>query len=84
MPDSIVDRADVIELVDLTPEDPIARLNEGKVNLPDHAERAIEHFFARKSYLAIPNIRDLRGMRIILPPLPFTPLILPGQGGATI
>src|SRR6202047_1038083 len=35
VPDSIVDRADDIELVDLTPEDLIARLNEGKVYVPD-------------------------------------------------
>lgn len=48
--DSIVDRADEIELVDLTPKDLIARVNEGKVYVPDQAERAIKHFFARKSY----------------------------------
>lgn len=50
VPDSIVDRADEIELVDLTPKDLIARVNEGKVFVPDQAGRAIKHFFARKSY----------------------------------
>jgi two-component system, OmpR family, sensor histidine kinase KdpD len=46
VPDTIIDRADDIELVDLTPEDLIARLNEGKVYVPDQAERAIQHYFS--------------------------------------
>ena len=51
VPDSMIDLACDIELIDLTPEDLIARLNEGKVYLPDQAERAIQElFFARQSY----------------------------------
>lgn len=50
VPDSTVDRADEIELVDLTPKDLIARVNEGMVFVPAQAESAIKHFFARKSY----------------------------------
>src|SRR5579872_1804101 len=42
VPDSILDRADDIELVDLTPEDLLARLKQGKVYLPEAAERAAE------------------------------------------
>ena len=53
VPDSIVDRADDIELVDLTPEDLIARLNEGKVYVPDQAERAIQHFFTPGNLTAL-------------------------------
>ena len=34
VPDSIIDRADDIELVDLTPDDLIQRLKEGKVYVP--------------------------------------------------
>ena len=45
VPDSIIDRADDIELVDLTPDDLIQRLEEGKVYLPRQAERAIRHYF---------------------------------------
>ena len=45
VPDSIIDRADDIELVDLTPDDLIQRLKEGKVYVPQHAERAIQHYF---------------------------------------
>jgi len=45
VPDSIIDRADDIELVDLTPADLIQRLKEGKVYVPRQAERAVRHYF---------------------------------------
>src|SRR5450755_3065234 len=45
VPDSILDRADDVELVDLTPEDLIQRLKEGKVYVPEQAERAIHSYF---------------------------------------
>jgi len=45
VPDSIVDHADDIELVDLTPEDLIQRLHEGKVYVPQQAERAVRNYF---------------------------------------
>ncbi len=45
LPDSILDRADEVELVDLTPEDLIQRLKEGKVYMPEQAERAIRNYF---------------------------------------
>src|SRR5262249_49071316 len=46
VPDSVFDRADAIELVDLTPDDLIERLKEGKVYIPQQAERALEHYFS--------------------------------------
>ncbi|MGE0282200.1 MAG: DUF4118 domain-containing protein [Rhizobiaceae bacterium] len=45
VPDSIIDRADDIELVDLTPEDLIQRLKEGKVYVPEQAQRAVQNYF---------------------------------------
>jgi two-component system sensor histidine kinase KdpD len=45
VPDSIIDRADDVEVVDLTPEDLIQRLKEGKVYVPSQAERAVRHYF---------------------------------------
>ena len=45
VPDSIIDRADEIEMVDLTPDDLIQRLKEGKVYVPRQAERAVHHYF---------------------------------------
>jgi len=45
VPDSILDRAEDVELVDLTPEDLIQRLKEGKVYLGETAERAAQNYF---------------------------------------
>ena len=53
VPDSIFDRADAIELIDLTPDDLIQRLKEGKVYLPKQAERALEHYFSPGNLTAL-------------------------------
>ena len=45
VPDQVVDEATEIELVDLPPEELLARLREGKVYVPDQASRAVERFF---------------------------------------
>src|SRR5208337_2046556 len=41
VPDSLLDKADEIEVIDLTPEDLMQRLREGKVYVPQQAERAL-------------------------------------------
>jgi two-component system sensor histidine kinase KdpD len=53
VPDSIFDRADSVELVDLTPGDLIQRLKEGKIYVPKQAERALEHFFSPANLTAL-------------------------------
>ncbi len=53
VPDAVFDRADAVELVDLTPDDLIARLEEGKVYVPKQAERALEHFFSPANLTAL-------------------------------
>src|SRR5574338_348032 len=53
VPDSVLERADEIELVDVAPEELLIRLREGKVYLPEEAERAREHFFQRGNLLAL-------------------------------
>src|SRR6201991_1661840 len=53
VPDSILDAADAIELVDLTPDDLIQRLKEGKVYVPKQAERALEHYFSPGNLTAL-------------------------------
>ncbi len=53
VPDSVIDKADDIELIDLTPEDLIQRLKEGKVYVPHQAERAIRHYFAPGNLTAL-------------------------------
>ena len=53
VPDSVFDRADAIELIDLTPDDLIQRLREGKVYVPVQAERALEHYFSPGNLTAL-------------------------------
>jgi two-component system, OmpR family, sensor histidine kinase KdpD len=53
VPDSVFDQADAIELVDLTPDDLIQRLKEGKVYVPKQAERALEHYFSPGNLTAL-------------------------------
>ena len=53
VPDSVFDRANAIELVDLTPDDLIQRLKEGKVYVPIQAERALEHYFSPSNLTAL-------------------------------
>ena len=53
VPDPVFDGADEIVLVDLTPDDLLTRLREGKVYLPAQAERAIEHFFRKGNLIAL-------------------------------
>src|SRR5213080_3883005 len=53
VPDKVFDRADAIELIDLTPDDLIQRLKEGKVYVPKQAERALEHYFSPGNLTAL-------------------------------
>jgi two-component system sensor histidine kinase KdpD len=53
VPDSVFDRAHAIELIDLTPDDLIQRLKEGKVYVPRQAERALEHYFSPGNLTAL-------------------------------
>lgn len=53
VPDSIIDRADEIELIDLTPADLIKRLQDGKIYLPKTATRALDHFFSPGNLTAL-------------------------------
>jgi two-component system sensor histidine kinase KdpD len=53
VPDSVLERADEIELVDVAPEELLVRLREGKVYLPEQAAHAREHLFGRGNLLAL-------------------------------
>jgi two-component system sensor histidine kinase KdpD len=53
VPDAVLDQADEIELVDLTAEDLLARLREGKVYVRAQAERALNHFFSPGNLTAL-------------------------------
>ncbi len=56
VPDAVFDRANAVELVDLTPDDLIQRLKEGKIYLPKQAERALAHFFSPANLTALREI----------------------------
>ena len=47
VPDSILEQADDVELVDLPPDDLLQRLKDGKVYMPEQARQALKHFFGR-------------------------------------
>jgi two-component system sensor histidine kinase KdpD len=53
VPDSIFDQADELELADLSADDLLKRLQEGKVYVPEQAARAIERFFRKGNLIAL-------------------------------
>lgn len=53
VPDSIFEKADEVELVDLPPDDLIQRLREGKVYVPEYAKTALDHFFRKGNLIAL-------------------------------
>ncbi|TKT77411.1 sensor histidine kinase KdpD [Aquamicrobium sp. LC103] len=53
VPDHFIDRADEIEVIDLTPADLIQRLKEGKVYVPKTAQRALKHYFSLGNLTAL-------------------------------
>jgi two-component system sensor histidine kinase KdpD len=53
IPDRVIDEANEIELVDLAPPELLQRLKEGKVYVPEMAERAIEQFFNEGNLYAL-------------------------------
>jgi two-component system sensor histidine kinase KdpD len=53
IPDRIFDEADEVELIDLPPEDLLARLKAGKVYIADEAATAVERFFRKSNLLAL-------------------------------
>ncbi|MFZ5623184.1 MAG: DUF4118 domain-containing protein [Gemmatimonadota bacterium] len=53
VPDSILETADQVELADLSPDDLLRRLEQGKVYVPDQARRAIDRFFRKGNLIAL-------------------------------
>ncbi len=53
VPDSIIDRADDIELIDITPDDLLKRLRAGHIYLPATASRALTSFFTLRNLTAL-------------------------------
>jgi two-component system sensor histidine kinase KdpD len=53
VPDSVVARADEIEVIDVTPETLTKRLAEGKVYVREQAQRALKHYFSPGNLTAL-------------------------------
>jgi two-component system, OmpR family, sensor histidine kinase KdpD len=60
VPDSVFERADEVEVIDLPPDELLKRLTEGKVYAPERSQRAIQNFFR------IGNLTALREMTLRL------------------
>jgi two-component system sensor histidine kinase KdpD len=53
LPDRVFDEADEVKLVDVTPDDLLQRLREGRVYVSQQAERALENFFRKGNLIAL-------------------------------
>lgn len=53
LPDTVLERADEIELIDIQPETLMERLASGKVYIPSQAERALKSFFQKSNLVAL-------------------------------
>jgi two-component system sensor histidine kinase KdpD len=56
IPDAVLDQADEVELVDVTPDVLRQRLREGKVYLPETAGAALERYFREGNLIALREI----------------------------
>lgn len=89
IPDRIIDEVTDIELIDLPTDELLNRLKEGKVYIPEQAERAIEQFFRQGNLTALRELTmrraaervddlmlDYMGKRAIPGPWPATERLL--------
>ena len=53
VPDSVVEMADEIELIDISPEELLKRLAEGKVYTPERSRQAVQNFFRKGNLTAL-------------------------------
>jgi len=56
LPDHVFDTADEVELIDLPPDDLLARLRAGKIYLHEDAANAVERFFRKPNLMALREI----------------------------
>ena len=53
VPDTVLEEADEVGLIDLSPDELLVRLKEGKVYVPEQAQRAAENFFRKGNLIAL-------------------------------
>lgn len=91
LPDSVIERADEVILIDLAPEELIQRLHEGKIYPTERVARALENFFKAGNLTALremalkvatervdQELRDQRSARLDQPVWKVTPRLAVG------
>lgn len=53
VPDRVIEEATEVRLIDLPPDELLDRMADGKVYIPEKAERAVEHFFRKGNLIAL-------------------------------
>jgi two-component system, OmpR family, sensor histidine kinase KdpD len=53
VPDSVLEQADEVELIDLPPDELLQRLKDGKVYVPEQAKEAVQGFFRKGNLIAL-------------------------------
>jgi two-component system sensor histidine kinase KdpD len=53
LPDTVFDTADEIEIVDISQDELLERLRQGKVYIPAQAQRAVQNFFKKPNLIAL-------------------------------
>ncbi len=53
IPDSMLERADEVELIDVSPDELLKRLREGKIYVTQQAQQAIQSFFRKGNLMAL-------------------------------
>lgn len=56
VPDLVIEKASSIRLIDLTPDELLQRLKDGKVYIADQTQVAIDHFFRKERLTALREI----------------------------
>ena len=58
VPDTILQEADAVELIDLPPDELLERLRAGKIVVNDRARRAVETFFRKQNLVALRELAE--------------------------
>jgi len=65
IPDTILDNAHEVQIIDIPLEELLERLREGKVYIPEQAQKAMQNFFQRGNLVALREITLFRAARKI-------------------
>jgi two-component system, OmpR family, sensor histidine kinase KdpD len=56
VPDAVFDQADEVQVIDLPPDELLQRFAEGKVYVPQQAQRAMQNFFQKANLIALREV----------------------------